>query len=346
MKTRLVLSSYLHLLAWGLAFFLSLGTFMNMMPFAHSLLRAVINTLALASLFYGFGMLVYRYYEQERYVLLTLSAIVIFVLMTSLRFYINLGFSYKLGVLSYQPTNLAILVGVLFTNALALAISFLYQIIGLQQDSKAREIQLFQEQREAKLQFLRSQMNPHFLFNTLNNIYSLAVVKSDKTAPLVMRLSALLQYVVYDSQDDRIALTKELNHLKEYVELFKLQHEEELNIQLEQEGIVTDLLIEPLLLLPIVENCFKHCDFAENEAAYVHFKVIRTEEKLHFKLENSYNPQNQQKDRVGGVGLENIQKRLALKYPATTYQLTIAQKENSFYLELVFDIAVLVSKIN
>ena len=189
------------------------------------------------------------------------------------------------------------------------------------------------EQREAKIQFLRAQMNPHFLFNTLNNIYSLAVVKSEKTAPLVLRLSDLLRYVIYDAQQEQVPLAKAITILEEYIELFQLQYEEQKDITFTYQLPRKGYLIEPLLLIPLVENCFKHSDLAENENGYVHLELLIDEDEMTFSAKNSFNPLQSQKDEQGGVGLENIRRRLALQYP-DDHQLTQEKSKDHFCVQL------------
>ena len=202
---------------------------------------------------------------------------------------------------------------------------------------RQRQSELLAEQREAKLQFLRAQMNPHFLFNTLNNIYSLAVVRSEKTAPLVLRLSKLLEYVIYDAQKSRMPLAREVSVLEEYISLFQLQFENPREVEFSYQLSRRTILLEPLLLIPIVENCFKHADFAENDAAFVRLELRVDGKSLQFTAENSFNPLQKQKDRTGGVGLENIRRRLQLQYP-NRHRLHTRQEGNCFLLELELEL--------
>jgi LytS/YehU family sensor histidine kinase len=189
------------------------------------------------------------------------------------------------------------------------------------------------EQREAQLQALRAQINPHFLFNTLNNIYSLAVVKSDKTAEMVLKLSNLLRYVIYDGKAEQVELKREIAHIQQFIELFQMRSQEPLNIEFNTSGTFNSVKIEPMILIPIVENCFKHCDFDSNEQAFVCIYLQLINGELHFKTVNSKDDRNQQKDRVGGVGLENIRKRLDLKY-REKYALRIHNETDKFVVEL------------
>lgn len=162
-------------------------------------------------------------------------------------------------------------------------------------------LSIISEQREAQLQALRAQINPHFLFNTLNNIYSLAVVKSDKTAEMVLRLSNLLRYVIYDGRAERVALKREVEHIRQFIELFQMRSEEQLDIKFDTRGEIDGVQTEPMILIPIVENCFKHCDFDTNKRVFVCIDLQVDNEELYFKILNSKDDRHQQKDRVGAL---------------------------------------------
>lgn len=315
-------------------FCLSWVVFLRLLPFPQSFIRATLNTAALVVLFYGVGFIYQRYYETRAYWKFGMGLLLIFSLITAVRYHINAGFTYVEDLTPYyNPGPVSFFFGALITNLTTFLNSLLYQLVRSRVIMKQRQASLLVEQREAKLQFLRAQMNPHFLFNTLNNIYSLAMLKSDKTAPLVLRLSELLQYVIYDAQKSRTPLAKEISVLEEYISLFQLQHEEPLQVVFDYQLPRQQIMIEPLLLVPVVENCFKHGDFAENPQAYVDLKLVVSSNSLHFKAENSYNPRQRQKDRTGGVGLENIKRRLQLQYPGR-HQLLINSGDKVFSLEL------------
>jgi sensor histidine kinase YesM len=324
----------LHLCVWLLIFGLSWAAFINMMPLPDSLFRAVLNTGLLACLFYCTGIVYGFYYERREYWQFGVSLTVVFMVVTIIRHYVNRQFSYLEDESPYYtPSPVSFLIGAIITNITTLLISLLYQLVRSRIRLKQRETALLVEQREARIQFLRAQMNPHFLFNTLNNIYSLAVMRSEKTAPLVLRLSDLLRYVIYDAQQDKVALAKEVAMLEEYLELYELQYETPKDIVFNYQLPRNEFLIEPLLLIPLVENCFKHSDLAENEEGFVHLELLVREDKITFKADNSFNPLQRQKDEQGGVGLENIRRRLALQYP-DQHQLMMEQGENRFHIQL------------
>ena len=313
---------------------MSWAAFSRLLPIQEAMLRGFLNTSMMALLFYWVGGLYHRYYEKRRYWMFGVTTFLVFSLITIIRFHINERFNYwEVNTEYYTPGPVSHFFGALVTNLTTLLNSLLYQLVRSRVIMRQHQAELLNEQKEAKLQFLRAQMNPHFLFNTLNNIYSLAVVKSDKTAPLVLRLSELLQYVIYDAQQNKAPLSKEVAVVEEYIDLFELQFETPPQVTFNYQLPRQPVLLEPLLLIPFVENCFKHADFAENSEAFVQLDLQVRPEALHFMARNSYNPQQRQKDRTGGVGLENIRRRLQLQYPER-HQLIVKGEDGCFTVQL------------
>ncbi|MFC0515149.1 sensor histidine kinase [Mucilaginibacter angelicae] len=187
------------------------------------------------------------------------------------------------------------------------------------------------EQKDNELRHLKAQLNPHFLFNTLNNLYGLSVAESKKLPSLMLKLSELLRYSLYDTNQNYVAVQKELDYISNYVELEKIRLSDKTDIKLEITGDYTDLYIAPLLLIIFVENSFKHFSVEKGRQAFVHITFNIRGSQLQFNIKNSVDPgyipvQNKSK---GGLGLGNVKQRLDLIYPQQ-YTLKIA-KENAYY---------------
>ncbi len=179
----------------------------------------------------------------------------------------------------------------------------------------ARE-KLAREKAEIELKSLKDQIHPHFLFNTLNNIYSLALLQSDKTAEMMLRLSKLLSFMVYDGNATAVPLSRELQALQDYVELEKLRLGERLEISFQATGTIPQVNIAPLLLFPLLENCFKHGSHRTSEKIWVRFQLQAFANGLDVQIENSLpEEENKQKADNSGLGLINVKKRLALLFP-------------------------------
>ncbi|MET3112811.1 two-component system LytT family sensor kinase [Pedobacter sp. CG_S7] len=194
--------------------------------------------------------------------------------------------------------------------------------------------QLESEKKDMELQFLKSQLNPHFLFNSLNNIYSLAYQKSDKTADAILKLSEIMRYMIYESNDSRVALSKEIEYVKSFIDLQRLRFKDGAAVALTIHGEINDQPIVPLILISFVENAFKH-GVANDPKDPIKINLIANQKILHFSITNKKN--NFNKDEMGGVGLNNVERRLQLLYPER-YKLNIVNSATHYTSELMLDI--------
>ncbi len=172
---------------------------------------------------------------------------------------------------------------------------------------------LKEQQLLSELKYLKDRLHPHFFFNTLNNIYSLAVQQSPRTAPLVAGLSNLMRYMLYESDKPVVPLKKELEMLREYVALEKIRYGEQYDISFEVQGVQEKDTIPPLLLLPFVENAFKHGLQDAIDKAYIHIVICRVENQLILQIKNSV-PAQKAVNTASGIGLATVRQRLQLIY--------------------------------
>lgn len=186
----------------------------------------------------------------------------------------------------------------------------------------------------SELAFLKSQINPHFLFNSLNNIYSLAYQKSQKTPEAVMKLSEIMRYMLYESNESTVKLDDEIRYLENYIELQKLRFKDKAYIIFEIEGETADKRITPLVLISFVENAFKH-GVATDKDNPITIVLNVTSNKLYFQVINRKS--NQNKDQTGGIGLQNVKRRLDLLYKGE-YRLDIEDNEAIYNCELYLDL--------
>jgi sensor histidine kinase YesM len=197
-----------------------------------------------------------------------------------------------------------------------------------------RQLEAELKLREAELQLLKGQIHPHFLFNTLNNLYGLALEKSDQLPEAILQLSGLLDALLYRSHSMLVPLPAELKLIEDYVSLEKLRFEERLVVDWRVEGPVEEYAIAPFLLFPFLENTFKH-GFSENtQALELRVVVVLEKEQLFFTVINSYIPAPPGKSPVaGGIGLANVRKRLEMQYPQK-HQLRIQPSETHYQVTL------------
>lgn len=193
------------------------------------------------------------------------------------------------------------------------------------------------ELKESELKFLKMQINPHFLFNSLNNIYALSVTNSEKTQEGINNLSLMLRYVLYDCEQPRIPLHKELEYIVHFIELFKLKSSKAYNIEFIEEVESDGVMIAPMLLVPFIENAFKHSGIEKRGDSFVKIQLIAKDKSVEFSVENSLPAMPLVTDSRGGIGLQNVKKRLEILYPKT-HQLDI-EKGNTFHIKLKVDLA-------
>ena len=168
---------------------------------------------------------------------------------------------------------------------------------------------------EAETKALKAQINPHFLFNSLNNIYALSQMKSDKTPDAILHLSDILRYVTYDSNQNFVDLKDEIKTIESFILLQALKDDNQSNIKIEIDSSNGHYKIAPLLLIPFIENCFKHSNHDEKQTGWIDIKLKASDGKLFLVCANSKPEKIISKDKTGGVGMENVKKRLALIYP-------------------------------
>ncbi|WP_315816481.1 sensor histidine kinase [Paraflavitalea speifideaquila] len=197
--------------------------------------------------------------------------------------------------------------------------------------SEKQKKALENERLNAELNFLKLQINPHFLFNTLNSIYSQAHLKSEQTEYSILKFSQIMRYVLYDSTTEKIPLTRDLEYIRNYIDLQKLRISKNITIQYEVSGVTNDLLIAPLLLITFIENAFKHgISYSSPSAIDIRIGVIGTDLSLTVGNTIIRKPMPVGEISGGGVGLVNARRRLDVLYPGR-YLLDISDN-NSIYV--------------
>lgn len=309
-----------HLTGWVLAGTLFLVVTAGLRGWTEGLLRTLVNLAFLMTLFYfNARVLINRFFETKRYKALIVSSVALVLVAAAVRVWCELHFfGGSLFNNNLPPTDggRRMFAGFVMVFALLLFFSALYQFVENRNALILQHSELEARHAEARLLYLKAQINPHFLFNTLNNIYAAATLQHPATPAMVLRLSELLRYVTYEGQGKTVPLSSEAAQIALYLELYSWKSPDPLPIQFKTEGELSEGHIEPLLLLPFVENALKHSDLDEQpDGAFCHiFLRCNADKGLLFEVKNTFNPDDRQKDQVGGVGLENVRQRLELRY--------------------------------
>jgi len=204
---------------------------------------------------------------------------------------------------------------------------------GMQKQQQLLRVE--KEKVTAELQLLKAQVHPHFLFNTLNNIYSFSLEASPKTPSLILKLSSLLSYMLYDCKADEVLLEKEVEIMRHYIDLEKERYGNKIDISWNVEGEVRDKYLTPLLLLPFLENAFKHGTSEQLEKPWLSVDISVKNDSLRCKIANSKNENTQVSKH--GIGIQNVKKRLAFLYPEK-HELKMNDESNFFVVSLLIDL--------
>jgi sensor histidine kinase YesM len=264
-------------------------------------------------------------FRSKKYYL-ALAIILIFpVLDVALRFLIEqrfIGPVFNLWQYPAQEDFKVYFFNNIFFSALGIFLCFFLKISN---DFLVNE-RIIKEKQQFELQFLRSQINPHFLFNSFNNLYGLALTEPEKTPDVILKLADLTRYILYESNADQVQLSREITYLKSLIELSIIRYDHPTYVDFTAEVDKTNVVISPLLLIAFVENALKHGEFSEpTDPLLINLK--HHDQHLSFFVKNRIS--HKKKDEAGGLGLKNVKRRLDLLYPEK-HQLEINQDEDYF----------------
>ncbi len=206
------------------------------------------------------------------------------------------------------------------------------KLVRLQVAAIEKEKQLIKQNLESEIKFLKNQVNPHFLFNTLNNIYALARKQSDKTADAIMKISKIFRYMLHETGKNFISIGEEIKMIQDYIGLQKLRYNERLVIRFSTQIDNDSLIISPLLLLPFVENAFKHGASECSSDSYIHMSLVTFDHQLRFEIQNNKNDDATSAAENSNIGLLNIRRQLELLYG--DYEMRVTNKKDFFKVVL------------
>jgi len=198
---------------------------------------------------------------------------------------------------------------------LTIGLSMAVKMTGKWYKTEAERQEEKKERTEAELKNLRQQLNPHFLFNTLNNIYALIAISPDKAQESMLELSKLLRYVLYENNGNFVSLEHELNFIHNYVELMRIRLNSDVDMKINIDVTEKNKVVAPLLFITLIENAFKH-GISPTQSSFIDINIHQNKEKqLNCTIRNSYFPKDDSDQSGSGIGLENLRRRLEILYP-------------------------------
>lgn len=306
------------------------------------LYAAVLLTLVHMALVYGIlYFFLPRYLSKNKNWIVTTCLLLIFICLIAFinyfNFVLNFYISTRMGYFLTMPGMDFIIRAwgrqILFNYPTIVGFALAIKLLKNWYLKQKEAAQVAREKINAELQLLKAQVHPHFLFNTLNNIYSFIINDSPAATEAITKLSNLLRYIIYECNQPLVKLEKELTMIKGYIDLEKVRYGESFNMSLQMRGNATNKMICPLLLIPFLENSFKHGASQMLTHPWVNLEIVIDDETLYFNLSNSKPTLSGEKTITKGLGLNNVKKRLAILYGGL-HSLNIMEEAMSFSVSL------------
>jgi len=326
----------LQILVWAAIFLINFFSLLPMDGLLQSIAYTILNTFFYAVIIYGnINFLFPRLYLRKKIGLYIIVSLLLLAAIGVLKAYIaqvvyNAWFSTK-----YYPFELKSIIYVTVGTAVVFILSFVFRIALAYFVLKQQAQQMLEQKSLVELNLLKSQVQPHFLFNTLNNVYAHAQVGSSSAPVLIAGLSDLLRYMLYECDLPLVPFDKELKMVQDYVLLERVRYDNKLDVNVQLSGDTRGAYIAPLLLLPFIENCFKHGTSQMLEQPWVSLQIVLEDDWMKMKLLNGKAPDVFPSS--GGIGIANVVKRLEYLYPGK-HQLVINNEEDVFIVNLKLQI--------
>lgn len=326
---------------WAVVFLFMLYITALRFDWHYALMRVpLVMSCHLVNFYVCYSWLVPRFYERRRYGAAAMGLLLMLIVLTPVRIAIET----RLGQLPGAPVMPVMKVvgnrglrGFVVISELVIALfASLMRLAARQRAHKKQLAEAERLQLETELRFLKAQTSPHFLFNAINNIYALTLAKSDLAPAALMKLSALLRYLLYECHE-KVSLQKELEALESYADLFRLRYQSPVSLSIGNHVVHQHLLVEPLLLLPLLENAVKHSALGADAGAYATMDIRQEDNTVIATIVNSKAKQPVVSES-GGIGLANIRKRLQILYPGA-HALSIHDTELSFSVQIKIPLA-------
>lgn len=318
------------------------------LPLATLRIASAAIMLALVHMILVYGILYFilpRYLNKTKNHWITTALLLLLIAFTAFinyfNFVLNFYMSTRVGYFEKMPEMSYIIPRwgrqVLFNYPTVAGFALAIKLLKNWYLKQAEAVQAARDKTNAELQLLKAQVHPHFLFNTLNNIYSFIIHDSPAANAAIQKLSALLHYFIYECNSPRVALEKEIKMIRDYIDLEKIRYGSGFNMSLDVRGSTHSKMISPLLLIPFLENSFKHGASQMLTHPWVNLSIAIEDELLYFNLSNSKPMTTTETTALKGLGLTNVKRRLSILYPGT-HSLNISESELSFMVELCLPI--------
>ena len=336
-------SILMHLIFWLLSLvlfvvliFLTRHFRLQAMDFQTAINIIVTLVLLAVSVYINLLILLPLFFEKRRYIFFTALELMNILLFICLNYLVSMAFEGKHP--NFLNEMVAEFILVLVFLVITTLIKFTRDSIALQvANLRIKEIE--RGKVVSELQALKAQINPHFFFNTLNSIYSLSLDRSEKTPELILKLSELMRYILYETRDELVSMHRQLEFLQSYIYLEKLRTDEKIKIEMKITGEHTEMMVAPLLFVPFIENAFKYVVKENDTLSFIRISFdLTSPERVIFNVTNKkYNLPGKANVNKDGIGLANVRKRLNLLYPSK-HELKLSDAGDVFDVSLTLEL--------
>ncbi|RZJ70595.1 histidine kinase [Flavobacterium sp.] len=303
--------------------------------FETSLFSITLISIFLATFYLNYIVIMPKVFNPFRWKKVLFGYLTVLVFFIALRYLVEeVAALYFFGTTNYAPGTGIVFYfydNIFFSSKPILLSAILWSVLFLIRTLDYNNF-VIREQKNTEIKFLKAQINPHFIFNTLNNIYAMVNANSDKSLPAIEKLSHIMRFTTYEAQKNQIRLSEELEYIRSYIELEELRHYEKDFVKWEIDIEDENQQIPPYLLSPFIENAMKHGTFSNGDPVFI--KISSDEKRLGILVENTIG--KHKKDKIGGIGLDNLNNRLAILYPKK-HKLETSESNSRFKAELQID---------
>ncbi|MBN1997949.1 sensor histidine kinase [candidate division KSB1 bacterium] len=327
---------YFQIIFWAIIAGINIGFTVYFLPLRTIILSTLFVLFFQMFVFYfNVGVLFPRYFSLKntgRFVLITAAFIVFVTLCQTMADYYYFSKLILKGGPFGRPHMMMILMRSFFWLSFIDMISTVYMMQNRIREQSEQTQRLIAEKLNTELKLLKAQINPHFIFNTLNNIYSLSYMKSEKAPEGILKLSQMLRYVIEECEGEKVTLKSEIEYIENYIAFQKMKTPNEQNIFFEYFNTDSEILIPPMLFMPFIENSFKYSKIEEQPQSFIKIKLTTDHQKINFTIRNSV-PKSGRPKPGAGTGIDNVKKRLNIIFP-DKHTLSIHQENNEFIVDL------------
>jgi two-component system LytT family sensor kinase len=322
-----------HVLLWIVYYVFWISLYLNYYELPKLVLNVTVYFIFQATGFYATAYYLFpRFLNRQKFVtFFILFGMLTIGLALVQAYFLYLSVPVRTEYTTYFSLTKFSFMGIVMMVGLLSAAKLIFEKIRTERANRLRD----KQRLESELQFLKAQVNPHFLFNAINSIYFLIKKNPDQAAETLIKLSDLLRFQLYDCSDEKIAIEKELGYLHNFIALEKIRKGEKIKVHIEQHGNLSGFELSPFLLMPFVENAFKHVSTGEKENV-ISIILERENNTLTARIENTTEKKVAQV--VGGIGLQNVRRRLELLYPGS-HKLDIDENDSEYAVHLSLTIS-------